>query len=196
MQASAASPEVLRFLAERRSAGKANLAAPGPGEGELAKLLQIAARVPDHRRVEPWRFITLSGENRERFGARLAEIAPKSEVAQRRGVTAEISAALPLRAPVIVAVVSSPNASHKTPVWEQELSVGAVCQNLLLASRAAGWGAVWLTDWIAFDPEVNAVMGLSDAERIAGYIYIGTPTAQPPERARPDMATKVTTWNG
>ena len=107
LNASDASPEVLRFLSVRRSAGKANLKAPGPGEAELREVLRIAARVPDHRRVEPWRFITLLGDARHQFGDKLAEIAATSEVARSRDVSPETSAALPLRAPVIVAVVSS-----------------------------------------------------------------------------------------
>lgn len=194
LRASDPSQDVLRFLSERRSAGKANLAEPGPDPDDLAALLQIAARVPDHRRVEPWRFITLAGDHRHSFGKRLADIAATSDVAKDRGVTPETSASLPLRAPVVVAVVSSPNPDHKTPVWEQELSAGAVCYNLVLAARAAGWGAVWLTDWIAYASAVDAVLGLKSGERIAGYIYIGTPTAHPPERLRPDMTAKVTEW--
>lgn len=190
-------PEGLaQFLATRRSAGKQTLFEPGPDGATLADMLRVAARVPDHRKVEPWRFITLAGDAREAFGARLAEIAATSEVARSRGVDAETSRSLPLRAPTVVAVVSSPDPEHKTPVWEQELSAGAVCYNLLLAARAAGFGAVWLTDWIAYDDQVNAVLGLTHGERIAGYIYIGTPTADAPERPRPDMAAKVAVWPG
>ena len=196
LRASDSSRDVLRFLSERRSAGKANLAEPGPDPDDLAALLQIAARVPDHRRVEPWRFITLAGDHRHVFAARLAEIAATSNVAKDRGVTPETSATLPLRAPIVVAVISSPDPDHKTPVWEQELSAGAVCYNLVLAARAAGWGAVWLTDWISYDPDVDALLGLTSGERIAGYIYIGTPTANPPERLRPIMDAKVTAWHG
>ncbi|MEM9740344.1 MAG: nitroreductase [Pseudomonadota bacterium] len=193
----ATAPESLgAFLATRRSAGKSALSAPGPDATTLADLLRVAARVPDHRRVEPWRFITLAGSARETFGNRIADIAATSQVAQSRGVDSETSRTLPLRAPTIVAVVSSPDPGHKTPVWEQELSAGALCYNVLLAARAAGFGAAWLTDWIAYDGEVNAVLGLTDTERVAGYIYIGTPTAEAPERPRPNMAEKVTSWEG
>ncbi|MEL6569089.1 MAG: nitroreductase [Pseudomonadota bacterium] len=184
------------FLATRRSAGKLTLAAPGPDAETLSDMLRVAARVPDHRKVEPWRFITLTGDARDTFGQKLADIARTSEVALSRGVDSEMSHGLPLRAPTVVAVVSSPTPNHKTPVWEQELSTGAVCYNLLLAARAAGFGAAWLTDWIAYDDEVNAVLGLRAEERIAGYIYIGTPTADAPERPRPDMSAKVTAWTG
>lgn len=188
-------PEGLaQFLANRRSAGKHTLSEPGPDRETLADILRVAARVPDHRKLEPWRFITITGSDRSAFADRLSEIALVSEVAKARGVGAETSRQLPLRAPVVVVVVSSPDHTHKTPVWEQELSAGAVCYNLLIAARAAGFGAVWLTDWISYDRDVDRLLGLADGERIAGYIYIGTPTADAPERPRPDMAAKVTPW--
>ncbi len=191
----AGGPEGLAgFLATRRSSGKMALAEPGPDAATLADILRIAARVPDHRRVEPWRFITFTGAARERFGAALAEIAEAR--ADKSESDASTAANLPLRAPVVVAVISSPDPLHKTPVWEQELSAGAVCYNMLLAARAAGFGAVWLSEWIAFDHDVDALLGLTAGERVAGYLYIGTPTAEAPERPRPDMAVKVTAWAG
>ncbi|MCI4645397.1 MAG: nitroreductase [Hyphomonadaceae bacterium] len=187
-----APPGLAEFLATRRSSGKAALAEPGPDESALAEILRIAARIPDHRRVEPWRFITFTGPAREKFGTALAGIAETrpamsaSDVAQAAGLL--------LRAPVVVAVISSPDAQHKTPVWEQELSCGALCHNLLLAARASGFGAVWLSEWISFDHDVDALLGLKPGERVAGYVYIGTPTAEAPERPRPDMAAKVSAW--
>lgn len=188
------SAEARRMLALRRSGGKQALASPGPCASELDELIRVAARVPDHRRVEPWRVILLEGDARHAFGARLAEICQTA----RPGAAAddiENARALPLRAPVIAVMVSSPDHDHKTPVWEQELSVGALCQNLLLAANAAGWSGVWLTEWIAYDAEVAAELGLAAHERIAGFIYLGTATAAPPERPRPDMTRKVTRWS-
>ncbi|MEM1151186.1 MAG: nitroreductase [Pseudomonadota bacterium] len=184
------------FLATRRSAGKKTLNEPGPDDDALADMLRVAARVPDHRKLEPWRFITLTGDSRHAFGDRLAEIAETSEPGEAGIAAADAARQLPLRAPTIIVVVSSPNTEHKTPVWEQELSVGAVCFNLLIAAQAAGFGAVWLTEWIAYDEAVNAVLGLSDGERIAGYFYVGTPTTEAPERPRPNMAEKVMAWRG
>ena len=191
----ASAPEGLAgFLATRRSSGKAALTEPGPDAGQLADILRIAARVPDHRRVEPWRFITFTGAGRLRFSKALAKLVKaRPDKDDRDAVHA---AELPLRAPVVVAVISSPDPQHKTPVWEQELSAGAVCYNLLLAARSAGFGAVWLSEWIAFDHDVDALLGLQAGERVAGYIYIGTPTAEAPERPRPDMDLKVTAWEG
>lgn len=186
------SQAVRRFLARRRSAGKQCLAAPGPDAQQLAELLRVAARVPDHRRVEPWRFITIEGGAREAFGARLGDIAAAN--GEHSASAQALARDLPLRAPVVIVVVSSPDHAHKTPVWEQELSAGAVCYNLLLAARAAGFGAVWLTEWIAYDAAVAETLGLGASERIAGFIYIGTPTAEAPERPRPDMTAKVVRW--
>ena len=191
----ASAPEGLaEFLATRRSSGKMALTDPGPDDAVLADILRIAARVPDHRRVEPWRFITFTGKGRLNFSRALAKLVKhRPDKDDRDAVHA---AELPLRAPVVVAVISSPDPAHKTPVWEQELSTGAVCYNMLLAARAAGFGAVWLSEWICFDHDVDALLGLEPGERVAGYIYIGTPTAEAPERPRPDMDVKVTAWEG
>lgn len=179
------------LLALRRSASCKCLAEPGPAPDEVTELLTVAARVPDHRKLEPWRFIVYEGRARERFGDMVADI---FKAANPEATLADIDEerARPSRAPVLVAVISSPNKSHKTPVWEQELSAGALCYNLLLAANAAGWAGVWLTEWLAFNAQIDTAMGLSDDERIAGFIYLGTATMLNPERPRPDMAGKIT----
>ena len=100
------------------------------------------------------------------------------------------------RAPVVIAVISSPDPTHKTPVWEQELSCGALCQNLLLAANASGWAGCWLSEWIAFSPGINDLLGLTEHERIAGFIYLGTATEAPQERLRPDATEKIARWRG
>ena len=99
------------------------------------------------------------------------------------------------RAPVVVAVISSPDITHKTPVWEQELSCGAVCHNLLLTANASGWAGCWLTEWIAFSDGINTLLGLTEHERIAGFIYLGTAKENPQERLRPEISTKIERWN-
>ncbi len=181
------------LLALRRSAGKATLGEPGPSPQALDDLLRVGARVADHRRVEPWRFIVFTGPARDAFGAVLAEIRASREPEVDAAALQE-ERARALRAPVVVAVVSSPDPAHKTPVWEQELSTGAVCHQLCLAAMADDWGAVWLTEWPAYDGQVARRLGLAAGERIAGFVHIGTPTADAPERPRPDMAAKVTHW--
>ncbi|MEL6322853.1 MAG: nitroreductase [Pseudomonadota bacterium] len=175
------------LLALRRSAGKKTLQEPGPDEAELDELLRIACRVPDHRRLEPWRFITILGEARARLGKACAEIRHRTDEAPSPADMDEEETRF-LRAPSVIAVVSAPDHTHKTPVWEQELSAGAVCYNLLLAANAAGWSGVWLTEWVAYDRDVATELGLSDRERIAGFIYLGTSSTASPERPRPDMS--------
>ncbi|WP_114105654.1 nitroreductase [Hyphomonas sp. CACIAM 19H1] len=183
---------VRSFLALRKSANKLFLNEPGPSASELQELLTIAVRVPDHRKMAPWRFITFQGEARAQFGKELAHIAGRKPGVEDRDILD--AAGLPLRAPTVVAVVSSPVDDGKTPVWEQELSAGALCYNLLLAANACGWGGVWLSEWIMFSPEVNALLGLKQTERLAGFIYIGTATAHPQERIRPDLQGLVMAW--
>ncbi|MEL7128780.1 MAG: nitroreductase [Pseudomonadota bacterium] len=183
------------LLAHRRSAGKHTLGAPGPSAEDLQDILNIAARVPDHRRLEPWRFVIFEGAAREIAGERLAAIfSEKTPGASAEDVDQERQRFL--RAPVIVGVISSPDPTHKTPVWEQELSTGAVCQTLLLAASAAGWAGVWLTEWMSYDRDVAAQFGLTDKERFAGFIYLGTASADPPERPRPDILGKINRWTG
>ncbi|MEL6780866.1 MAG: nitroreductase [Pseudomonadota bacterium] len=185
--------DVRDFLARRRSAGKRTLRAPGPDPETLNEILRVAARVPDHRRLEPWRFIVFEGDRREAFGTILADIkASNEEDADDKTLQEERDRFL--RAPVVIAVISSPDVAHKTPVWEQELSCGAVCQNLLIAANAAGWAGCWLTEWIAYDAGVSDALGLGEHERVAGFVYLGTCEARPPERPRPDMATKISRW--
>lgn len=167
------------------------LTEPGPTGLELNDLLTVAARVPDHRKLEPWRFITFQGEARERFGRHIETVYTLHHPDAPADTLAEERARL-LRAPSVVAVISSPIKAHKTPVWEQELSTGAVCFNLLLAANAAGWAGVWLTEWLAYNDQIARILQLDADERIAGFIYLGTPTGMSPERPRPDMGRKIT----
>ena len=187
------SADARALLALRRSASKHHLAEPGPSPDALDELLKVAARVPDHRKLAPWRFIVFEGDARTALGEQLARIHDANKPDAESSDILD-AAGLPLRAPVMVAVISSPDPTHKTPVWEQELSAGAVCQNLLLAANAAGWGGVWLSEWMAFDPDVAKLLGLTDDERVAGFIYLGTATMGCPERPRPDMREKITRW--
>jgi nitroreductase len=190
------SAETLLVLARRKSAPVAMLGEPGPSPADLDALLALAMRAPDHRKLEPWRFLVFEGTARVALGGvfaqALAEGAPETTAAR----LAE-ARALAMRAPVVVAVISSPVEDTKgTPRWEQELSAGAVCQTLLVAAAASGWDACWITEWPAFDTGVAKRLGLGGAERFAGFIYLGTSRERPVERVRPDPATRVRRWPG
>ena len=183
-------PEVVAFLAKRRSASAMSLTAPGPDDAQLADILRIAARVPDHGKLSPWRFIILKGEAKDTFAERIAVLAdsqanPTKATAALRKLT---------RPPVCIAVVSR-HIPGEIPEWEQRQSASAVCHQLLLAASALGWGANWITDWYSYDPRATAILGLADGEQVAGYLYLGTATEQPQERARPDVASITTAWS-
>lgn len=186
-------PAVREFLAKRRSPSKRTITAPGPSENELTELLQVAARVPDHRKLGPWRFIVFDGEARATFGETIADIfKTKNPNATEKQLTEERERFL--RAPTVVAVISSPKDDGRTPIWEQELSAGALCYNFLLAARACGWASVWLTEWIAFDEDIADALHLTDTERVAGIMYIGSSSIDAPVRPRPDIADRTLRW--
>lgn len=193
MAATNASQTARDFLAKRRSISKTCLSEPGPTGDELIQLLNVATRVPDHRRLSPWRFIVLEGEARTRFGETLARVQSEEDPNVSEAAIADTKR-LPLRAPTIIVVISSPDVTHKTPVWEQELSTGAVCYNLLLAANASGWAGCWLTEWMSYSDGVNSALNLTEHERIAGFIYLGTATHPPQERLRPDTSSLITHW--
>ncbi len=185
----------LNLMAQRRSTPIRMLSGPGPDQSALDHILRLAARAPDHRKIEPWRFIVISGDHREKLGEAIAGVRLKETPEIDEIALAEDRGRF-LRAPVCVTVISSPNKDHKTPVFEQELSAGAVCMNLLLAANAMGWAASWLSEWCAFSRGVDQILGLNDDERIAGFIYLGTALASPPERPRPDMSQRTSYWSG
>lgn len=195
MPALSPSAETLALLARRRSAPAAMLGAPGPSPADIDMLLQLAMRAPDHRKLEPWRFLVFEGAARARLGDVLAEV--RSEEANATDAQIAEVRLFPVRAPTLVAVISSPVDDPKaTPVWEQELSAGAVCQTFLVAAAAAGWDACWLTGWPAYSRPVAERLGLSARERVAGFLLVGTSRERPVERVRPDPAMKVSRWIG
>ena len=186
-------PETIELLRLRRSTPADFLGEPGPDPQTLDSILEIAARVPDHRRVTPFRSILFEGEARKRFGELLerrhAENEPDAGETRQNYERDRF-----LRAPVVIAVISSVNADHKTPEWEQVLTAGAVCQNMLLAASAYGFAAQWITEWYAYDEQVLAALGLGENERVAAYMYIGTAKEDPKERARPDLNAIVSRY--
>jgi nitroreductase len=186
------SPETLALLEQRRSAKWAALKAPGPSPAELERLLAIASRVPDHGKLAPWRFILIEGGARARFGDVLARVqaarepaSPPDRLALERARLAEV--------PCVVILVSRAAEHPKIPMWEQELSAGAVAMTLLVATCAMGYAATWNTGWFAYDRDVMSALGLGPHERIAGVIGIGT-SGDTPERTRPRLADLVTQW--
>jgi nitroreductase len=182
-------PEVLAFLARRRSASAAMLRAPAPDDAELRTLLSLAARAPDHGKLAPWRFVVLRGEAKAAFVRGLEAIASARPDAEGLiGKLGKIS--IP---PLTVAVVSR-YTPGKIPEWEQRLSAGAVCTLMIIAGQAMGYGANWITDWYAYDAEAGALLGLAADEKVAGYIHLGTPAEPPLERVRPQLADLVETW--
>ena len=179
------------MLALRKSANKLVLGEPGPQREELDELLGVAARVPDHRKLGPWRFVVLEGDARAAFGSELAAILSARKTPEPQIEEARKSM---LWAPVVVVVISSPVDDGRTPVWEQELSAGAVCYNLLLAANASGWAGVWLTEWAAYDKDAGVLLDLRDKERVAGFVHIGTARAATPERVRADVSERIKRW--
>lgn len=186
--------EVLHFLETRRSNLAKLMSEPGPDANEQAQLLTIAARVPDHRKLAPWRFIRFEKDGRRRAGQIIAD-AYKAANPDHPEDRVQFEAQRFLRAPLVIGVVSSPQACPRgTPEWEQQLSAGAVCFNLCLAAQASGWGAQWLTEWYAYDAKVCTKFGLNRNESIAGFIYIGTATQKASKRSRPDVTSILSTF--
>ena len=190
-----AKPEVTDFLKNRRSNLAKLMGGSGPSEAQLEEFLTIAARVPDHRKLAPWRFVIFKGQARADFGQHIASAFMKGNP-KSSADRAIFEGQRFLRAPLVVGVISSPKeCARGTPEWEQVLSSGAVCYNLCLAAQVGGFGAQWLTEWYAYDEDVQKALGLSSAEKVAGFIYIGTPEAQPKERQRPDVKSLTAMWS-
>ena len=170
------------------------MADPGPDIETRDKILEIAARVPDHRKLTPWRFVVFEGKARTSFGQHISTAFMNANP-QAPADRAIFEGGRLTRAPLVVAVISAPaECPRGTPKWEQELSAGAVCMNMCLAAQAHGFGAQWLTEWYAFDPSVNKALGVNEGERVAGYIYIGTATAPASPRSRPALNNLTQFW--
>jgi nitroreductase len=180
-------PQAVELLLSRRSGSAKAMTGPGPDETQLRLILSAAARAPDHGKLFPWRFIVIQGDARMRFGEMLAQALQASEPAAATEERLTMERLRFTRAPVVVAVVSRVREQIPIPVWEQTLSAGAVCQNLLLASHALGFVANWITEWCAYHPLVLERVGLKPTERIAGFIYIGHPAVPLEERVRPEL---------
>ncbi|MEA9589025.1 nitroreductase [Xanthomonas sp. WHRI 10064A] len=186
-------PYSLQALDARRSVPSKQLGEPGPDEDTLLRMLTSAVRVPDHGKLVPFRFLRISGDARHALGDFLAErtqaadpLAPPAVVEKDRNRFSD--------APLAIVVIASLRPEHKVPEQEQLLTAGCVCFALLQAAQAHGFAAQWLTAWMAYDPAVSGYLGLGENERIAGFIHIGTPRMQVPERERPDPRALLRDW--
>ncbi len=181
-------PEVVEFLSTRRSRPPKVLRAPGPDRDALKALLTMAARVPDHGKLEPWRFIALEGAGKTRLAQAIRARAAET------GADADKGASPYEQAPVSVVVVASPKPSDKIPPIEQTLSAGALALGLVNAALAEGWGAAWLTGWPVHDAAfIGPALGLAEGEWVAGVVHIGSCDMAIPDRPRPDLQA-IVTW--
>ena len=188
------SQETLELLMLRRSLTVKDMVHPGPSEEQIKQILKIGSRVPDHKKQVPWRFLTFEKSTRRKFGKILRTIFAKNNPKPNEKIL-DFEENRFLRAPLVIAVISTADKDNpKVPEWEQILTAGAVCQNILIASNAMGYASQWLTEWYAYDKVVLKELNLNPNERIAGFIYIGTASKQPKERGRPDLANLVKKW--
>jgi nitroreductase len=184
-------PDALELLKTRRSVKPREMTGPGPSPAELETILTVGARVPDHGKLTPWRFIVFEGDARVRAGEIIAKVfarknpqaAPSEIDVEKRRLT---------DAPLVIGVVSFTRPHPKVPPWEQGLSAGASAMNIVTAATALGYGACWLTGWFAFDRDVLDGFGLKADERFAGFIHIGTPSKAAEDRPRPALSDIVT----
>jgi len=184
----------LALLRSRRSARPRDLVAPGPDAGQLRDILSLAARVPDHGKLHPWRFVHVPQDRRAGFAALLDRAYRAGNPAPGR-LELEANERFAHQAPELIVALSSPAVGHKIPVWEQELSCGAACFNLELAAIASGFAAGWVTGWAAYSPIVLAAFG-APPERIAGFLFLGSAGAEFEERARPEYEAIISEWGG
>jgi nitroreductase len=184
-------PDVIDFLKTRRSVKPREMTGPGPSPAELETILTIGARVPDHGKLAPWRFIVFEGEARQRAGEVIADVFARKNPGAA-GADIELERRRLTDAPLVIGVVSFTRPHPKVPAFEQELSAGASAMNIVTAATALGYGAAWLTGWFAFDRDVLDGLGLKADEKLAGFIHIGKPTRPNEDRPRPQLSEIMT----
>jgi nitroreductase len=183
--------EAIELLKSRRSMKPREMSSPGPSPVELETILTIGARVPDHGKLTPWRFIVFEGDARVRAGEVIARVFARKNP-QAASAEIDVEKRRLTDAPLVIGVVSFTRPHPKVPSWEQELSAGASAMNIVTAATALGYGACWLTGWFAFDRDVLDGLGLKADEKFAGFIHIGTPSKPSDDRPRPALADIVT----
>jgi nitroreductase len=183
----------LAYLSSRRSGRPRDLVDPGPDAGQLRRIVEIAARSPDHGKLAPWRFIHVGRDRREGFAAML-ETAYRAANPEPGRLEIEAVHRFARQAPTLIIALSSPVESAKIPLWEQQLSCGAAVMNLAHAATVSGFAAGWVTGWAAYSAGVMAAIGARDGERIAGFVFIGTPGVELEERVRPAVDMLISEW--
>jgi nitroreductase len=183
----------LSLLETRRSGRPRDLVAPGPSAAELRRIIAAATRTPDHGKLHPWRFVHIARDRRGAFAdlLRRAYLADNPEPGR---LELEANERFARQAPELVVALSCPVVPHKIPLWEQQLSCGAACMNLLIATHALGFAAGWVTGWAAYSEIVRAAFAAGEQDRIAGFIFLGTPGTELEERMRPDLAKVASEW--
>ena len=183
------------LLATRRSGKPRDMVAPGPDAAQLRRILEAAMRVPDHGKLAPWRFVVIETDRRRAF-ADLLKDAYRADKPEAGRIELDSMEQFAQQAPMLIAVLSTIAENSKIPVWEQQLSAGAACMNLLLATHAAGFVGSWLTGWPTYNAQVLASLGGAPQDRIAGFMFLGSPSRPLEERPRPAYEAVVSTWKG
>ena len=183
--------DIIELLKSRRSVKPIEMTGPGPSAAELETILTLGARVPDHGKLVPWRFVVFEGDARAKAGDIFAAIFKERNLTATEDQV-EVERNKFMHAPLIIGVVSRARPHVKIPLWEQELSAGASAMNIVTAANALGYAANWLTGWIAFDRDVLDALGLAADEKMAGFVHIGRARRAPEERDRPQLAAIVT----
>jgi nitroreductase len=184
-------PDAIELLKTRRSVKPREMTGPGPSPADLETILTIGARVPDHGKLAPWRFIVFEGDSRARAGEVIAGVyARKNPNASPAEI--EVEKKRMMDAPLVIGVVSLTKVHPKVPPWEQEMSAGASAMNIVTAATALGYGACWLSGWFSFDRDVLDGFGLRADEKLAGFIHIGNVTKSSDDRPRPSLSEIVT----
>lgn len=186
---------IIDFMLSRISPPIHELKEPAPSDSEIETMIRVATRVPDHGRLEPWRFILYRGAARERIGEMLADLAEKRDGPLPEGRRNQERARFS-RAPLVIGVVFTPKDHPKIPEWEMFLSGGAAAMSLVLAANALGYATNWITNWYSDTEEGRRILGLAPQERVVGFVHIGTFAGTVPERPRPDVAKVYSDYAG
>lgn len=187
----------LEFLQTRRSVKASDMPEGKPDSATLQKILRAGLRVPDHGKLAPWRIIVFENDARRSFGENVIRPAfAKNQRPDAPESTLELEAGRFERAGVVLAVLSTPTIPHKIPAWEQHLSAGAVCQNIVVAAQSEGYATQWLTEWTAFDPDIKAALGCkTEHDQVAGFIYVAGKLTNNDDRSRPEFEAVVSHWS-